>query len=126
MVKRLVERGYSVVALSRDPDKAREAFGRPPKDGPLTVATADVTDPEALAGPMQGCVACVSCVYVFVWGYMGAWVQCAEPYPLPHHQNRKTNTAARAASPNQRTSSWPCSRPSCPPSASTQKTTRTS
>ena len=62
VVKRLLERGYSVVALARDPDKAREAFGRPPKDEPLTVATGDVTDAEALEGPMRGCVACISCV----------------------------------------------------------------
>ena len=62
MVIKLIERGYRVVALSRDPDKAREAFGRPPKDGPLTLVTADVTEAGALAAPMRGCVACVSCV----------------------------------------------------------------
>lgn len=63
-MEKLVERGYRVVALAKDPDKAREAFGRPPKDGPLTVAMADVTDAGALEAPMRGCVACVSCVYV--------------------------------------------------------------
>ncbi len=65
VVQRLLERGYSVVALARDPDKAREAFGRRAKDGPLTVATADVTDAASLVGPMRGCVACVSCVCVW-------------------------------------------------------------
>jgi uncharacterized protein YbjT (DUF2867 family) len=64
IVQQLVERGYRVVALARDPDKAREAFGRPAKDGPLTVATADVTDAESLVAPMRGCVACISCVWV--------------------------------------------------------------
>lgn len=63
VVQQLVARGYRVVALAKDPDKAREAFGRPPKDGPLTVVTTgDVTDPAALEAPMRGCVACISCV----------------------------------------------------------------
>ena len=65
-MKRLIDRGYNVVALARDMDKAREAFGRlppPNKDnGPLTVAVADVTEADALVAPMRGCVACISCV----------------------------------------------------------------
>lgn len=58
--RRLAERGDEVVALVRDPERAR-----PLLPGSVEVAPGDVTDPESLRRAAEGAYAAINCMGVF-------------------------------------------------------------